>query len=81
MWVRSLSREDHLKEASIHGIFQARVLEWGAIAFSAHTHHEAFFSLETHVQKKTKCPSFLCSVTVLLSLQLGSGSPHNQQPV
>ena len=22
--------------SSIHGIFQARVLEWGAIAFSAH---------------------------------------------
>ena len=23
--------------SSVHGIFQARVLEWGAIAFSAHT--------------------------------------------
>ena len=27
-----------LPGASIHGIFQARVLEWGAIAFSAHYH-------------------------------------------
>ena len=26
-----------LPGSSIHGIFQARVLEWGAIAFSAHT--------------------------------------------
>ena len=25
-----------LPGSSIHGIFQARVLEWGAIAFSAH---------------------------------------------
>ena len=70
--------------SSIHGIFQARVLEWGAIAFSAHPHHEAFFTLETHVQKKTKCPSFLCSVAVL-SLQLESTPPsttrnqHNQE--
>ena len=24
--------------SSIHGIFQARVLEWGAISFSGHTH-------------------------------------------
>ena len=26
-----------LPGSSIHGIFQARVLEWGAIAFSAYT--------------------------------------------
>ena len=32
-----------LPGSSIHGIFQARVLEWGAIAFSA--------SLTTHEQK------------------------------
>ena len=25
-----------LSGSSVHGIFQARVLEWGAIAFSAH---------------------------------------------
>ena len=25
--------------SSVHGIFQARVLEWGAIAFSAYTHY------------------------------------------
>ena len=27
--------ERSLPDSSIHGIFQARVLEWGAIAFSA----------------------------------------------
>ena len=26
-----------LPGSSVHGIFQARVLEWGAIAFSEHT--------------------------------------------
>ena len=28
-----------LPGSSVHGIFQARVLEWGAIAFSAYTHY------------------------------------------
>ena len=30
-----------LPGSSVHGIFQARVLEWGAIAFSAHTAHQS----------------------------------------
>ena len=29
-----------LPGSSVHGIFQARVLEWGAIAFSALLHRE-----------------------------------------
>ena len=29
--------------SSIHGIFQARVLEWGAIAFSAWVYYLSFF--------------------------------------
>ena len=33
-----------LPDSSIHGIFQARVLEWGAIAFSDQTHRH----LKTH---------------------------------
>ena len=28
-----------LPGSSVHGIFQARVLEWGAIAFSTHKHY------------------------------------------
>ena len=31
-----------LPGSSIHGIFQARVLEWGAIAFSETSHYEPF---------------------------------------
>ena len=32
--------------SSAHGIFQARVLEWGAIAFSdTHTHTHSFLDL------------------------------------
>ena len=31
-----------LPGSSIHGIFQARVLEWGAIAFSVHSHSRHF---------------------------------------
>ena len=32
--------------SSVFGIFQARVLEWGAIAFSRHSHNKALlFSL------------------------------------
>ena len=45
----------------IHGIFQARVLEWGAIAFSGHiassylliyllTYHVSIFYVSTNVQ-------------------------------
>ena len=31
-----------LPGSSVHGIFQARVLEWGAITFSARYHKYAF---------------------------------------
>ena len=33
------SMDCSLPGSSIHGIFQARVLEWGAIAFSKHIHY------------------------------------------
>ena len=33
-----------LPGSSIHGIFQARVLEWGAVAFSADTCYRAYVS-------------------------------------
>ena len=31
--------EGSLPGSSVHGIFQARVLKWGDIAFSEHTHY------------------------------------------
>ena len=36
-----------LPGSSVHGIFQARVLEWGAIAFSALTLQEESFLTES----------------------------------
>ena len=33
-----------LPGSSVHGIFQARVLEWGAIAFSAVKYNTCYFS-------------------------------------
>ena len=35
-----------LPGSSIHGIFQARVLEWGAIAFSASVHSSSIYNCE-----------------------------------
>ena len=38
--------------SSVHGIFQARVLEWGAITFSDNTVKEA--AIKNHPQEKEK---------------------------
>ena len=41
--------------SSVHGIFQARVLEWGAIAFSTgHFLVEAIFNLTLHLKQLEK---------------------------
>ena len=40
-----------LPGSSIHGIFQARVLEWGDIAFSIMHYYTHFTDEETEVQK------------------------------
>ena len=37
-----------LPGSSVHGIFQARVLEWGAIAFSDHPHQELLITAQHH---------------------------------
>ena len=34
-----------LPGSSVHGIFQARVLEWGAIAFSTHFSGECYLAI------------------------------------
>ena len=51
-----------LPDSSIHGILQARVLEWGAIAFSEHV-HSAIFKMDNQqgliVQHRELC-SMLC---------------------
>ena len=48
--------------SSVHGIFQARVLEWGAIAFSdiyTHTH------THTHTYTHTHAHTYVCVCIVL----------------
>ena len=43
----------NLPGSSIHGIFQARALEWGAIAFSVNYHRRVNFkSRFTHLENK-----------------------------
>ena len=41
--------------SSIHGIFQARVLEWGAIAFSTLTVYIILNTLKINYNKYIKC--------------------------
>ena len=48
-----------LPGSSIHGIFQARVLEWGAIAFSAYR-HEILFNTCINFNNKLKLSLILC---------------------
>ena len=51
-----------LPGSSVHGIFQARVLEWGAIAFS-----EVGVSNKTiHVEVLCKCQNLCNCVLILL---------------
>ena len=46
--MESQSKHKH----TVHGIFQARVLEWGAIAFSLNTHTHTHTHTNTHMGKK-----------------------------
>ena len=50
--------------SSIHGIFQARVLEWGAIAFSVMLHEAA-----THTHKKKLASQVALMVKNCLPMQ------------
>ena len=49
-----------LPGSSIHGIFQARVLEWGAIAFSDSEHTILLFIQHFVISKAHLCLSFIC---------------------
>ena len=42
-----------LPGSSVHGIFQARVLEWGAIAFSAYRHRPTLIQYGRRLYKDT----------------------------
>ena len=49
----------NLPGSSVHGIFQARVLEWGAVAFSNNYHNIINFLLV-----EIKVLSLLCSIVM-----------------
>ena len=78
-----------LPGSSIHGIFQARVLEWGAIAFSGHTSYWAckvsqlmqlrdwIFFLAYFVYLAAL--GLICGMWVLLLTDVGSSSPTRDQ--
>ena len=56
-----------LPGSSVHGIFQARVLEWGAIAFSIHpirTNSNAFFFMSEQYSIVCMYPSFFIHSSV-----------------
>ena len=54
-----------LPDSSIHGIFQARVLEWGAIAFS-----EAFSEVKVTQSCPTLCNPMDCTVHGILQARI-----------
>ena len=42
--------DSSLPGSSVHGSFQARVLEWGAIAFSTLIVYESFFAMASEIE-------------------------------
>ena len=61
-----------LPGSSIHGIFQARVLEWGAIAFSEYT--------AVHIQIVPVVPTFLLQIFCLSKPRIASTLMHWYNP-
>ena len=56
--------------SSVHGIFQARVLEWGAIAFSNKIVYTLFYLEPTKMLKESHCKSFPPNLIALFPLIL-----------
>ena len=59
-----------LPGSSVHGIFQARVLEWGAIAFSELPHNPAIplqsiHTEETRVERDMCTPMFISALFII----------------
>ena len=59
-----------LAGSSIHGIFQARVLEWGAIAFSGYMYADA--DADADAKSLQSCPTLFDPID---SSPLGSSVP------
>ena len=56
--------------SSVYGIFQARVLEWGAIAFSNKIVYTLFYLEPTKMLKESHCKSFPPNLIALFPLIL-----------
>ena len=59
--------ECSLPGSSIHGIFQARVLEWGAISFSVQLFRSVFLNFKIFVKISSFLLFFICSFITLCS--------------
>ena len=57
-----------LPGSSVHGIFQARVLEWGAIAFSGATFYLQYILMRYPAVLTTRCKTLLQSENTLEGL-------------
>ena len=58
-----------LPGSSIHGIFQARVLEWGAIAFSENPNIGGWYFFFSKTCMETVFTDFSCLFNIFLNLQ------------
>ena len=59
--------ECNLPGSSIHGIFQARVLEWGTIAFSVQLFRSVFLNFKVFVKFSSFLLFLICSFITLCS--------------
>ena len=65
--------------SSVHGIFQARVLEWGAIAFSIHTLGKVIYFSKHFCQGDTRdSREWPCSICNNRTLHIGT---HHQMGI
>ena len=53
-WILRDPMDCSLPGSSVHGIFQVRVLEWGAISFSIHSPWKVIFETEIPTPKRKK---------------------------
>ena len=59
--------------SSVHGILQARTLEWAAISFSRIVLHSAFINLHSHQHEEAVVSGNLNLKSGLIAVELASG--------
>ena len=77
----TLSRDCSLPGSSIHGIFQARVLEWGAIAFSDFTCYSVVNLTEGWIKQEAELDpaDFVSSLAPLCSPMHPAAEPKERR--